>query len=413
MYGRVLAVLAVAVVISAGATGNPLLVRLGYVLCAVLAVGAALTWTSVRWVDLRRQTRSRRAEVGALAEETFAVRNTSWLPKPWLEVLDASDLPAHHASRALTAIGPGRSRSWTVRTRCRRRGAYTLGPMTLVGGDPLGVFRVERTLPQTVPFVVFPRTVPLRGLGLPTGYLSGGQVVRRRADFATTNVRGVRGYQPGDPFNRIHWPTTARRGRLYTKEFELDPLADFWLVLDLDAAVHVGEPLDAAELEALDWADAREPAIEPTTEEYCVTAAASVARHLLDQGKSVGLIAHGQRRVVVQPDRGDRQLLKLLSNLAVLSASGRSSLAQVLGAENLAFTRHTTVIVVTPTPTLRWIEVLREMRHRGVGSIVVLVEASTFGGAADSLPVVSALVAHNVPCRLVKLGDDLANALNG
>jgi uncharacterized protein (DUF58 family) len=413
MYGRLLALLTAGVVTGAVLTGNALLVRLGYVLCAVLAVAAGVTWASVRWVELRRQTRSRRAEVGSLAEETFAVQNTGWLPKPWLEVLDGSDLPGHRASRALTAIGPGRMRSWTVRTRCRRRGAYTLGPITLVGGDPLGVFRVVRELPQTVPFVVYPRTVPLRGLGLPTGYLSGGQVVRRRAEYATTNVRGVRGYQPGDPFNRIHWPTTARRGRLFTKEFELDPVADFWLVLDLDRAVHAGEPLDDDAMETLDWADERELYLEPTTEEYAVTAAASIARHLLDQGKSLGFIAHGQRRVMIQPDRGERQVLKVLSNLAVLRAAGRASLAQVLTAEGAEFTRHTTLVVVTPTPTLRWIEVLRELRQRGVASLVVLVEGSTFGGTADSLPVVSALVANNIPCRLLKKDDDLAAALSG
>lgn len=412
MYGRVLAVLTAAVVVAAVLTTNPTLVRLGYVLCAVLAVAALVTWTSIRWVDVRRQTRARRAEVGTLAEETFSVRNTGWLPKPWLEVLDGSDLPGHHASRAVTAVGPGRTRTWTVRTRCRRRGAYTLGPLTLVGGDPLGVFRITRELPQTVPFVVYPRTVALRGFGLPTGYLSGGQVVRRRSEYATSNVRGVRGYQPGDPFNRIHWPTTARRGRLFTKEFELDPIADFWVVLDMDRAVHVGEGLDEAAMEALDWANERDVAIEPTTEEYAVTAAASIARHLLDQGKNVGFIAHGQRRVIVQPDRGERQLLKLLSNLAVLRASGRDSLAQVLSTESQEFSRHTTLVVVTPTPTLRWVEVLRELRHRGVASIAVLVESSTFGGSSDSLPVVSALVANNIPCRLVKQGDDLAAVLS-
>jgi len=411
VYGRVLLGLTIAVVASALVTGSPLLLRLGYVMVTVLLVAALVTWSTVRWVDVHRRTRSRRTEVGSLAEETFTVRNGAWVPKLWLEVLDGSDLPGHHASRAHAAIGPGRSRSWTVRTRCRRRGAYTLGPLTLVGGDPLGVFRLERTLPQTVPFVVYPRTVPLHGLGLPSGYLSGGQVVRRRAEYATTNVRGVRGYEPGDPFNRIHWPTTARRGRLFTKEFELDPIADYWLLLDLDRAVHAGDPWDDDELEAMDWSQPGDVPVEPTTEEYAVAANASIARHLLAQGKTVGLIAHGQRRVVVQPDRGDRQVAKILSHLAVLRSAGRSALAEVLSAESGEFTRNTTLIVITPTPTLRWIEPLRELRLRGVASLVVLIDASTFGSGADSQPVLASLVAHNVPCRWVRQGDDLAASL--
>jgi len=415
MHGRFLVGVTVVVMLLAIATNQPLLVRLGYILCSVLAVAAALTWTSVRSVDIARHTRASRAEVGGLAEETFSIKNSGWLPKLWIEVQDHSDLPGHYASRVVSTLGPGRTRTWTVRTLCRRRGVYHLGPLTLAGGDPLGIFQVERALEQTAPFVVYPRTYALRGVDLPTGYLSGGQVVRRRAEFTTTNVRGVRGYQPGDAFNRIHWPTTARRGRLFTKEFELDPIADFWILLDLDRDVHAGSPPDTDEAHApvLSWEARPSPDLDPTTEEYAVTAAASLARHFLEAGKSVGLIAHGQRRVVVQPDRGDRQITKILSSLAVLRAAGRAGLAQVLSAESHEFTRHTTLVVVTPTTALRWIEGLRELQHRGVGSLVVLIEANTFGPAAGSLGVVSALAAHHVPSRLIKCGDTIAAALGG
>jgi len=414
MHGRFLAGVTVAVLILAVITNHPLLVRLGYILVAVLAVAGALTWASVRWVDIGRVTRASRAEVGGLAEETFSLKNRGWLPKLWLEVQDQSDLPGHFASRVVSTLGPGRTRTWTVRTHCRRRGVFHLGPLVLSGGDPLGIFHLDRVLDQTASFVVYPRTYALRGVDLPTGYLSGGQVVRRRAEFATTNVRGVRSYEPGDAFNRIHWPTTARRGRLFTKEFELDPIADFWILVDLDRAVHVGElPEDEDLAPALAWEAPPALELDPTTEEYTVTAAASLARYFLEVGKSVGLIAHGQRRVVVQPDRGDRQITKILSNLAVLRAAGRAGLAQVLSAESHEFTRHTTLVVVTPTTTLRWIEALRELQHRGVGSLVVLVEPSTFGAAGSSLGVVSALAAHHIPSRLIKEGDNVAAALEG
>lgn len=413
MNGRFLAAVTVIVVLVALATGNTLILRLGYILCAVLGVAAVLTIVSVRWVDIHRHTRASRAEVGGLAEETFAVTNRGWLPKLWLEVHDHSDLPGHHPSRVVSALGPGRTRTWTVRTVCRRRGVFRLGPLSLTGGDPLGMFQLERELPQSAQFVVYPVTVPLKGVDLPTGYLSGGQVVRRRAQFSTTNVRGVRGYQPGDAFNRIHWPTTARRSRLYVKEFELDPIADFWLLVDLDRDVQAGEAVDVAEEPGgPSWLDQPGWSLEPTTEEYTITIAASLARHFLDAGKSVGLIAYGQRRVVIQPDRGDRQLVKLLGHMAVLRATGRAGLAAVLSAESHEFTRHTTLVVVTPTTNLRWFEALRELRFRGVASLVILLEASTFGPAASSLGVVSGLAAHGIPTRLVKCGDDIGMAVS-
>lgn len=417
MHGKLVAAVAGLATIFALITGETILLRLSYMLWALLALAFLMTYTSVRWLDIGRHTRARRGEVGSHVEELFRVHNRSWLPKLWLELRDDSDLPGHRASRVLSTLGPGKTRTWTVRTRCQRRGHFTLGPITLVGGDPLGLFEARRPLGQTAPFIVYPRSVPLRGVDLPTGYLSGGQVIRRRAEFATTNVRGVRPYLPGDAMNRVHWPTTARRGALYTKEFELDPIADFWILLDLQRDVQAGPEAPTGpgdeEAGALPWLSEPEDgdAIHPNTEEYAVTAAASLGRHFLDAGKSVGLIAYGQRRVLVRPDRGERQVHKLLASLAVIRAVGRESLSDVLSTESHELTRNTTLVVITSTTALRWIEGLRELRLRGVRSLVVLVEANSFGAAAAPDAARTALAAHNIPTRSLRRGDDLAAAL--
>jgi uncharacterized protein (DUF58 family) len=412
--GRILATVTAVAATIALATGNDALMRLTYVLVAVLSVSWVLAWTSVRWLDLGRTTRSRRAIVGGLAEETFGLQNKSWLPKLFLEVDDDSDLPGHRASRVVSGLGPSDRRTWSVRTTCTRRGAFTLGPVTIAGGDPLGMFRREVHLPQTAGFVVYPLTVPLEGLDLPSGFVSGGPVVRRRAEYSTVNVRGLRQYAPGDGFNRIHWPTTARRQKLFVKEFELDPMADIWVVLDLDRTVHVGiDPAGGDEsARALPWMDLPDYSLPPTTEEYAVCAAASLARHFLERGKSVGLIASGQRRVMLRPDRGERQVHKILSHLAVMRARGQVGFADLLALEGHEFTRHSTVVAVTPATTVRWVGALRELKMRGVRSMAVLVEPSTFGvAAAPALATASALAAHGIPSRLVKCGADLSASL--
>ena len=169
-------------------------------------------------------------------------------------------------------------------------------------------------------------------------------------------------------------------------------------------------PADGPDL--ADWVR-RDELLPPTTEEYAVSAAASLARHFLEVGRSVGLMAYGQRRVVHRPDRGERQLHKVLSSLAVLRATGRTGLSNVLSTENAEFTRHTTVIIVTPATTLRWTESARMLSLRGVRTMAVLVEPSTFGAAGSSLGVVAELAAMNVPTRLLKHGSDMAGVLSG
>ena len=267
----------VVVLLAALNTGRRLFFNVAYLLGAVLAVSYLWSWSNVSHLKIVRQTASPRSQVGQVAEERFLVRNTSLLPKLWVEVRDHSDLPEHHASWVVNALMGHRTRGWATRTVCRQRGRFTLGPITLISSDPFGLFEHRRRLPATASIVVYPLTVDLPYFSLPSGELPGGGAMRRRTHYVTTNVSGIREYFPGDSFNRIHWPSTARHGRLIVKEFELDPTADVWLILDMQGAVQAdqlwqgqgaaGQPL---------WPT--RPALVPSTEEYLVALAASLAR---------------------------------------------------------------------------------------------------------------------------------------
>jgi uncharacterized protein (DUF58 family) len=176
------------------------------------------------------------------------------------------------------------------------------------------------------------------------------------------------------------------------KEFELDPSSDVWVVLDLDAGVQAG-------------------AGSESTEEYAVTIAASLARRFLEVNRSVGMIAVGEYHEVLPADRGDRQLLHVLESLAVVRAAGTASLAEVLAAESIRFGRNATLVVITPSTATNWVTGLQLLQQRGIRSLAILVEAGTFGGAGDSLHVVSSLAAAEIPTHLIKQGEPIAPAL--
>jgi uncharacterized protein (DUF58 family) len=315
-------------------TGRALPFNLTYLLAGLLLLSFLWTWAGVNWVRLARQTRARRAQVGRTLEERFAVRNTGFLPKLWLEVRDESELPGHHASQVVHSLGPGRERSWIVRTVCRMRGRYRLGPVTLISGDPFGLFQMERHLTPTSHVVVYPMTVDVRHFALPLGVLPGGDALRRRTHYVTANASGVRDYEPGDSFNRIHWKSSARKDRLIVKEFELDPLADVWVFLDADREAHVRprRPRTAEDGDQPLWAQTGKFELPRETEEYAVSVAASIAQYFIRQERATGLVAYGQTREVIQADRGERQLSRILETLAVLRADGRIPFDDVLAA---------------------------------------------------------------------------------
>ncbi len=396
-------------------TGREWAYNLLYFITAVLVITLWWAWANLQGLTLRRGSRIQRSQVGKYFEESLELANRSSWPKLWVEVDDYSDLPGHQVSRVVSALAGRATSRWQVRTLCQQRGRYTMGPIRLTSGDPLGLFHFTRPMAETISLVVAPATVPLPGFTPPTGYLPGGEAMHRRTPYITASVSGVRDYAPGDSFNRIHWPSTARTGRLISKEFELDPEADLWIFLDMEASVHVAAPWTPKAPEPLSWATRRaEMRLElpPSTIEYGVTIAASLVEHFLRMDREVGFLSYPKHREFIQPDRGERQLNRLLEVLAVIQAEGRVPLAQMLASDGAHLSRHTTLIVITPSTDTKWVTALRGLQARGVKGIGVFIAASTFGPSPDYAGTIADLQASGLTAYLVKRGDDLQAALS-
>ena len=395
-------------------SGRDLAFNLLYFVTGVIAVALFWAWANQRGLVLKRATKTQRSQVGKYFEETLELTNRSHWPKLWVEVHDNSDLPGHHVSRVVNSLGRGSTSRWQVRTLCRRRGRYALGPVTLTSGDPLGIFRFTRAVPGAASLVITPATVDIPQFSPPTGYLPGGEAMHRRTPYVTASVSGVRDYAPGDGFNRIHWPTTARTGRLISKEFELDPLADVWIFLDMYEDAHA-ETIREEQVSdvPLPWLSQHPERLDlpSSTVEYGVTIAASLAQHFVQADREVGFLSYATAREVVQPDRGERQLSRLAEILAVIRPEGRVPMAQALATDGAMLARHTTLIVVTASTDDRWVTALRGLRARGVHGVGVFIAARTFGPAPEWAPILAALQASGLPAYLIKYGDDLPSAL--
>lgn len=406
------------IVIGAAAigTGRELLYNLWYLLTALLILSYLWAWSGIRWVQVQRQTRTTRSQVGKIAEERLAVTNRGALPKLWLEVRDHSTLPNHRVSRVISPLGSRKTYAWTIQTRCSQRGRFTVGPLTLVSGDPFGLFQTSRQLdePRASTIIVYPPTVDVPEFAPLVGVLPGGDTMRRRTPYVTTNVSGVRDYAPGDSFNRIHWSSTARTGRLISKEFELDPTADVWLILDLERAAQaelvwadrmvMSEP-------RLPWEIGPDLILAPSTVEYGAAIVASLAKHFIERDRGVGFIAYSRHREVIPADRGERQLTKILETLSVIRAEGRIPVAEIVAAEGAHLSRNTTAVIVTPTDEHYWIAAARDIKQRGINVVAVLLESHSFGHARSNEDLVSELSISGIPTYLVREGDDLASAL--
>ena len=387
----VIAVIFFICLLSALSTGFWLPARLSYI--ALFGVPLAYFWAKAnsRNLDVTTERLVDRLQEGQEFQERITVKNLSWFTKLWLEVEDPSDLPGHNARRVIT-LGPRESQTWRTGILCQRRGLYSIGPVRVSTGDPFGFFRHSNTYGRPQNILVYPRATELPNFYVPPANLPGEGRFRKRTHYVTPNASSVRNYEPGDSFNRIHWPTTARTNQLMVKLFELDPASDIWIILDLERAVHVGEG-------------------EESTEEYAVKIAASIARFFLVANRSVGFISYGNKLFIEEAERGAQHYTRILEALALSRADGDVPIGTLISEESKRFGRHTTVVVITPSTREDWVGTLQFISERGVKVAAVLLEPSTFGGSENSLMVFGSLAAGDVYTYLVRRSDDLISAL--
>jgi uncharacterized protein (DUF58 family) len=396
--------------VGAAVSGREMFFNLAYLWAGLLLLSWVWSRLTLAGLSLVREPGANRAQVGRLFEERFALRNASRWPKLWLEIQDTSDLPLHRASSVALSVGARSERTWLVRTPCIRRGRFRLGPATFYGGDPFGLFPVRRAIPETHHLVVIPMAVSLRAFDLPSGYRPGGEALRHRTHQVTPSATSVRDYAPGDGFNRIHWPSSARKDRLIVKEFELDPKADIWIFLDASSRAQAGSS-EFHEAEAPSWTAPWKVRLPPSTEEYAVAAAASIARWLVQHDRAVGLAVYGKARQVIQPDRGERQLHRLLESLAVVEAQGWLALEDLVKIESAQIPRGSSVVMVTPSVSPGLLVTARLLNRRGLVPALIF-DAASFGGPEGSRALASAAQRNGFVVRVVALGDDLGGALS-
>jgi uncharacterized protein (DUF58 family) len=326
-----------------------------------------------------REMRFGWVQVGDLLEERFTLKNGSWIPATWVEIEDRSTLPGYDASLA-TDVDHSSSNRWRKNGVCARRGLYFLGDTLLHTGDPFGVYAVTIENSARASLLVMPPVVPLPTLEIsPGGYSGEGRPIPH-APENTLDASGVRKYVIGDSTRLMHWKTTARIGEPYVRLFDGAPASDWWILLDLQDEVQVGEEDDS-------------------TEENGIILTASLVDRGLREHHGVGLVVNGQTLDRLPPRISGGQNWEILRTLA-LASCGTTSLGAVLEHIRPSLGHNATLVIITPTTKTDWINTIPLLRRRGITPTVFLLDPQTFGGRASNQPLLTALnkmgVAHHV-----------------
>jgi len=290
----------------------------------VLLVGlGGVLYLSYRWVkslgdglSLKREMRFGWSQVGDHIQERFTLVNEGWAPALWIGVIDHSDMPGYQTS-TITGVG----------------------------------------------MMVMPPIVSLPSIDVaPGGRFGEGHIIVRSL-FQTINAASVREYNPGDSLRVIHWPTTARRDHLHVRTFDSTPSSDWWIYLDLNSEVQVGEA-------------------ESATIEHAIILAASLADRGLRAGRAVGLVAEGQDLIWLPPQLEEDQRWEILHSLALVEP-GERSLGELMDRTQSSLRQRSSLIIISPDLGGDWLDAMSVLMNRGIIPTVLLLDAAAFGGQGD------------------------------
>jgi uncharacterized protein (DUF58 family) len=371
LAGEMIATLLLLLALSVAIREAPL-----FLLCLALLLAALLSWLWERYalelVEYKRHLARSRVAFGEDVELEIELVNRKLLPLSWLEVEDElpAELgllhgrvqPSHKAGRAVLAGLMAMRPYERVRRRYvlkgSARGEHLLGPVRLRSGDLFGFALCDRTLEAQDSLVVYPRVVPLAELGLPARNPVGDLRAQSWIFDDPSRVAGAREYRAGDSLRRVHWPATARSGRLQTRLYEATTGHKLAVFLNVAAS----EDLSSAY------------SYDPEVLEFSIMAAASIAAWGLEQGYQVGMYTNGLHRgergtVVVQPGRSNGHLEAILLALGRLQPVVGERFEDLLAREARELPFGTTVIVVSPSFPESMLASLRLLRasHGVVG----------------------------------------------
>ncbi len=275
------------------------------------------------------------------------------------------------------------------------RGKHVLGPLTIELTDPLGLERVGEQLGEPAVVLVRPRIPALPSLFSSAGSRELGAAhggLRRPTGF---EIHAVRDYVPGEPLRTVHWPTTARRGRLMVKELEDAAREDVAIVLDQDAAGVAGPPrgnsFDAA-----------------------VRAAGALALAHLRTGRRVVIVGSGAPSQPIRLRALGDDWETALDELATIEPKPGAHVERAL-APRSAVVGAREITVVTARPE-RVTDVLQELRRTGRTVSLVVIASETFAGrerAKHAKPELLRAAADGIPVAVVVEGVALELALAG
>lgn len=400
-----LTVIGVFIYFAAGGTQSGWLYYILALILAIMTLGFIIPRLSLMNIEITRDAAPMCYEDDEITI-TLRVRNNStrWRPFIYLrEHLPSQYLSGEHERIfPLLSLAPGEERNITYTVKSMQRGLVTFSRCEVGCSYPFGLFPAFKRVRTEHFLTIFPRGPHIEKLGLLSSSLSAilfGQhrtlsIAGRSLDFM-----GIREYSPFDGTRFIHWPSTARLGKLMVKEFNDASQTRLILVVDAHRTASMGEGRE-------------------NTLEYSIKAAASIVEYAYRSRIPLTLLSGAGDDIHILTRPAKFQILQYLASLSSsCSLLPGSMVERYLEGDAVKSSLSGQMIILQSTPVIEK-SIIESLRIHKISVSIMLFDGFSFSTAGASFydsrryqEAEAACTELGIPCITLRKGDNLKDIL--
>lgn len=331
-----------------------------YMVIGTFILGFWWNRRGLRHVEFTREYLSH-AFLGDVISVELTIKNKSILPILWLEIHEG--LPANFSVgksiKQVFSLSTREEKKVCYQLNARKRGFYTLGPLLISSGDPLGLMQpTQREYPGS-PLTVYPQIIDMANFGLPSRSPFGTIKHHNPVFEDPSRIFGKRDFQNGDSLRRIDWKSTAASGQLQVKLYEAS--------ISLEVAIFLDLHRESYDLKTF-FSDS----------ELAITGAASVAAWGKTHQQTMGLVTNGmdphQDQMIpnpLKPKKGTEHFIHILEILARIQSSETLPIDTLIHDALTDLSWGATLVLISGGLRESTLNLLFQARKRGINPAII------------------------------------------
>ncbi len=337
-----------------------------YMVVGTFILGLWWNRRALRYIEVRRVFENH-AFLSEQIPIKLIIKNRSILPILWIEIHESlpTNLRAGISVKQVFSLGSKGEKEIHYNLQAFKRGYYSVGPLMLITGDPLGLVEPSQIEVDADPLTIYPEIVPLESVGLPSRSPFGILKHHNPVFEDPSRIIGKRDFKIGDSIRRIDWKSSAATGKLQVKLYEASIALDVALLLDLQQeSYHMGDFYDATEL--------------------AITATASLAAWGKRNKQSIGLFTngidpfnHNISPKPMLPRKGAGHFVNILEVLARIQPGTNITVTELIQSARAELPWGTTLVLISGQIDPERIYQLYQMRKAGLNVVVLLCGHTT------------------------------------